>query len=402
MRSCLQVALAAALVCHANGGAAKPACAQRILVAERRPRTSGPPPAAMPAELEWAYTRCGAVEKGEFFVDDTHGGKGMRITLTAERVRGFVESAKALAAAPFPATHGQQGQGWLAEAFRRNAASIANATVIVIGSMTPTVETLALAYGAAHVATVEYGSLVYPHPNLSTHAAAHLAAVFAAGGCGSGSEAASGGGLGPLPRIGAVVSLSSWDHDGLGRYGDPLAPDGDLMSVDDVARLSRLCAPAPLPLLFLSVPVGPDVVVWNLHRRYGRIRLPLLLTPFNLVDTVGWAEGDAPQGNTRPRRPEPPRPVGVPALDTAWPFVKSYEPLLVLRPVAADDGVEAGHAFEDLLVRQHVAPASAPNVAAGAPAAAVVPQRGEMHSQSKTAPPLPVRGHGAQPRREEL
>ena len=32
----------------------------------------------------------------------------------------------------------------------------------------------------------------------------------------------------------------------------------------------------------LTVPIGPDMVVWNLQRRYGRTRLPLLLE--------GWEE----------------------------------------------------------------------------------------------------------------
>ncbi len=35
--------------------------------------------------------------------------------------------------------------------------------------------------------------------------------------------------------------------------------------------------------------VGLDVVVWNLHRRYGNHRLPLLLCDWTEVECVGWS-----------------------------------------------------------------------------------------------------------------
>jgi hypothetical protein len=34
--------------------------------------------------------------------------------------------------------------------------------------------------------------------------------------------------------------------------------------------------------------VGPDAVVWNLHRRYGPVRLPLMLEGYTPVQTAGW------------------------------------------------------------------------------------------------------------------
>lgn len=32
------------------------------------------------------------------------------------------------------------------------------------------------------------------------------------------------------------------------------------------------------------------MVVWNLHRRYGNIRLPMLLEGWELLDRFGWKE----------------------------------------------------------------------------------------------------------------
>jgi hypothetical protein len=115
----------------------------------------------------------------------------------------------------------------------------------------------------------------------------------------------------------AVLSLSAFDHDGLGRYGDPISPDGDLLTMD--LLLTALVRPHT-GLLLLSVPVGPDGVFWNLHRRYGRVRLPLLLSGWELAEgrysnPVGW---DATRIS-----------------DTTMSPRKSYEPVFVLRPGVA-------------------------------------------------------------------
>lgn len=59
----------------------------------------------------------------------------------------------------------------------------------------------------------------------------------------------------------------------------------------------------------LSCHPGPDVVVWNLHRRYGAVRLPLLLRGWSQVAVVGWREE---------------------LLTTEASWLKTYEPVFVL------------------------------------------------------------------------
>ena len=59
--------------------------------------------------------------------------------------------------------------------------------------------------------------------------------------------------------------------------------------------------------------VGPDVLVWNLHRRYGYQRLPLLLSGWEEVESVGWEEE---------------------LLTSPAPFTIQYEPVLILRHLA--------------------------------------------------------------------
>lgn len=82
----------------------------------------------------------------------------------------------------------------------------------------------------------------------------------------------------PFP-FDAAVSISSLEHDGLGRYGDPVNPDGDLQTMTRMKSLIKKDG-----LLFLSVPVGRDKLVWNLHRVYGKIRLPKLLDGWKILD----------------------------------------------------------------------------------------------------------------------
>ena len=65
---------------------------------------------------------------------------------------------------------------------------------------------------------------------------------------------------------GSVASLSCMhvvEHVGLGRYGDPLDPNGDLKAI---AELKRVLAPGGT-LLFV-VPVGKPRVAFNAHRIY--------------------------------------------------------------------------------------------------------------------------------------
>ena len=66
---------------------------------------------------------------------------------------------------------------------------------------------------------------------------------------------------GSLPSISCMHVV---EHVGLGRYGDPLDPDGDLKAI---AELKRVLAPSG-SLLFV-VPIGEPRVMFNAHRIYS-------------------------------------------------------------------------------------------------------------------------------------
>lgn len=79
-----------------------------------------------------------------------------------------------------------------------------------------------IAHGAAAVTTFEYNRLQYNHPKLST--------VLV-------SDSLDYAGLEGVFDL--ALSISSFEHDGLGRYGDPLNPDGDLLAMRNTRRLLK-------------------------------------------------------------------------------------------------------------------------------------------------------------------
>lgn len=99
-----------------------------------------------------------------------------------------------------------------------------------------------------------------------------------------------------------VTCLSTIEHVGLGRYGDPLDPWGDVKMAANLRRLVK-----PGGLLMLSLPVGRGTVVYNAHRIYSRRRVREL---FGDLRVVAQASGSSRLGSLRfglqllGRRPE--------------------------------------------------------------------------------------------------
>jgi SAM-dependent methyltransferase len=84
------------------------------------------------------------------------------------------------------------------------------------------------------------------------------------------------------------------EHVGLGRYGDPLDPDGDLKSMHELQRVL-----APGGTLLFVVPVGRPCIRFNAHRIYSFRHImtefaELRLRQFALVDDRGLFTVDAP------------------------------------------------------------------------------------------------------------
>ena len=137
-----------------------------------------------------------------------------------------------------------------------------NKDVVIVGSEMPWYECICHYYGAS-VTTIEYRDVKCEIPGLRVLTPSEFESS---------------------PRqFDAAISISSIEHDGLGRYGDPIDPDGDLRAMKEIRKLLK-----PDGRFYLSVPVGRDVVVWNAHRIYGPVRLPMLLDGWEICGTYGY------------------------------------------------------------------------------------------------------------------
>jgi SAM-dependent methyltransferase len=158
--------------------------------------------------------------------------------------------------------------------------------IAIMGSTQPWYECVALEFGGKPT-TIEYNLPGYNHPEMKEVSVQEYWKT-------------------PI-QFDVALSISSFEHDGLGRYGDPLNPDGDLRAMAEMKKIVKKDG-----ILFLAVPIGKDKVVWNAHRIYGRVRFPMLIDGWHLEGCVGMDDDlmDRDTGNA-----------GV------------YQPILVLRNV---------------------------------------------------------------------
>ncbi|GBG34843.1 Hypothetical Protein FCC1311_110652 [Hondaea fermentalgiana] len=204
---------------------------------EARIEHAGTPPRRVPRKCREAFSRFGDIEIFEDeqeFVDDTFNGKGSHYAYTAADIAAYGKEAETL-------------EPVVAALLAENKRLVTK--VAVFGSQKPVIEGLLLSLGATKIVTVEYNALTLDHSRIRTVQGNRLPE--------------------DVGRVRLAVLVDALQHDGLGRYGDPVCPDADLLTMDHVLQRASYA--------LVSVPTGRDAVVWNAHRIYGEHRLPLLL-----------------------------------------------------------------------------------------------------------------------------
>ena len=158
---------------------------------------------------------------------------------------------------------GYSSDAHLVELLRRHSPQ--EKSVIVIGSVHPLYEALVYRMGG-RPSTVEFRKINHNIPWLETFTVDEFHAA--------------------KREYDYGLTISALEHDGLGRYGDPIDPNGDLKTMRSYKSYLKKGG-----LMFLSVPVGQDAVCWNSHRIYGRYRLPMLLDGWEIIDQSGFDPG---------------------------------------------------------------------------------------------------------------
>tara|TARA_Y100000310_G_scaffold335859_1_gene418932 strand:+ start:66 stop:800 length:735 start_codon:yes stop_codon:yes gene_type:complete len=150
---------------------------------------------------------------------------------------------------------------WLYESLEKYP--IRDKNICIMGSANPWYEAIAISYGVKNCTVIEYSKrkafhekIIYKQPH----------------------EVGD-------QKFDVCFSISSFEHDGLGRYGDPLNPNGDLEAMKKTKDLLHKDG-----LLYLAVPTGYDWVYFNVHRIYGRHRFPKLIEGWEKVDEFGFFE----------------------------------------------------------------------------------------------------------------
>jgi hypothetical protein len=144
--------------------------------------------------------------------------------------------------------------------------NLQNKKVAIVGSTTPWLEAIIYNYGCRDITTVEYNKPVINSEIFKSVEYQDFANETD-------------------PVYDMIISYSSIEHSGLGRYGDILDPNGDLNTVKSIhANLKND------GLFILGVPIGLDTLVWNANRIYGEKRLPMLIQNFEILE---WFGGNA-------------------------------------------------------------------------------------------------------------
>ena len=140
----------------------------------------------------------------------------------------------------------------------------------MIGTVEPWAEAILVNLGANNVTTIEYRELTIEHERVTTTTPCRVAEQFISG---------------QAVPFDTVFSYASVDHTGLGRYGDPLTPFGDLEATAQV-----WCMVKPGGYLILAVPVSSDrkkcYIIWNFGRVYGAVRLQHLTANWRVLDEI--------------------------------------------------------------------------------------------------------------------
>jgi glycosyltransferase involved in cell wall biosynthesis/SAM-dependent methyltransferase len=215
-------------------------------------RKSTPPPRHMPDELRRSYTMNGLIPVQEWYIDESR--RDGNLHYTQEQMARLL----ALAENRRPGNYGDTDQ-WLYQMLDRFP--IAGMNVLVMGSRVPFYEAICLAR-SAYPTTVEFQKIRSDVPGLKTMTIDELARS--------------------QDLFDAAISISTFEHTGLGRYGDPLDPEGDLKAMMMLRTKVKHNG-----LLFLSVPMSQDLVVWNAHRIYGQTRFPHLIAGWELLASLG-------------------------------------------------------------------------------------------------------------------
>ena len=231
------------------------------------PAPTTKPPRDIPAELRDAFTMGGRIPVDYNYLDMTYPSNWPLI-YTDYEIDVYIDRIRRQEWFIYGMT-----DVWMWQAIKKYP--VEGLHVVNMGSLTPWYEANCLFHGARST-TIDYNPIITLSDRIKTM-------TIADWDC-------------DQPVFDVAWSISSFEHDGLGMYGDPLDPEGDIKAMKKMKRIVK-----PGGLMYFAVPIGKDRVFFNNARIYGRLRLPKMFEGWQQLDTFGLERDhfDGP-GNIQP------------------------------------------------------------------------------------------------------
>lgn len=225
----------------------------------------------LPTELQSLYNYNGRVKVSHFFFDESNDNEAMTADMIEPQYftkdyidTNFINPYRNTG--QFVSNPGYPGSADLvAEA--ADYINVTDKTILVIGTQIPWLEAILLTKRPRKIITLEYGYFISEYPGLTFIRPAEFRQKFLDG---------------TLDKFDVVFTYSSLEHSGLGRYGDPLNPWGDIMSTAEAWCVSKPDAILALALP-TSVSTGKDYLQYNAHRIYGPLMYSFMTTNWEFI-----------------------------------------------------------------------------------------------------------------------
>lgn len=228
----------------------------------------------LPPELQDMYSYGGRVDIHDFFLNTAFEGEGRNqpTVFSQQHVDSFITAW----------LNGTPADSYINGSFIVDAAAdyvnVTGKTILVLGTQNPWVEAVLLSKKPAKIVTLEYGYFISQYPGYTFMRPREFRSRYLDG---------------TLDTFDVVFTYSSVEHSGQGRYGDPLNPWGDILTIAEA-----WCVTKPDAKLAIGVPTmvsrGSDINAFNAHRIYGPVMYPFLTTNWKFV----WPTRDVDRVDT--------------------------------------------------------------------------------------------------------
>lgn len=215
------------------------------------------PPRTIPLHLQNAFTENGKIALRSRYFDGTKESNKNDYIWKKSLIDDMIHMAHAKKRLYYGKT-----DMYLYAVLDKYISNIKGKEVAIVGSLTPWYECIILAYGGKPT-TIEFNEIDCEDPRITTYTVEEFKQID--------------------KKFDAVISISSIEHSGLGRYGEELDPYGDYKAMDSFVNLLKEDG-----IMILAIPIGKDAIEFNAHRIYGVHRLRKLFSKWKIIDSEGY------------------------------------------------------------------------------------------------------------------